>query len=158
MQAENRPQILIRKAISTDAQRIAVLCHLLGYPTSEQKVHERLKLLGNKQEHIVYVAYLLDEPVIGWIHVHVLQSVMLDSRAVILGLIVNPDYRGCGAGHLLIQHAQQWAKEQGCDTILVRSNIVRQQAHQFYEKVGYIPFKTQLVLHKDLNEISFANN
>jgi hypothetical protein len=36
--------------------------------------------------------------------------------------------------------------------ILVRSNVVRQQAHQFYEKVGYIPFKTQLVLHRDLNQ------
>ena len=92
-----------------------------------------------------------NEPVVGWVHIHVLQSVVLERPAVILGLIVNPDYRRCGAGRLLIQHAQQWAKEQGCETILVRSNVMRQQAHEFYEKVGYVLLKTQLVLSKDLN-------
>lgn len=142
---------LIREAHLTDTQRIAVLSHLLGYPTSEQKVRDRLKRLSESQEHIVYVAYLPNEPVVGWIHVHLLQLVMLEKRAVVLGLIVDPDYRRCGGGSLLIEHAEQWAKEQGCESILVRSNVMRQQAHQFYEKVGYVPLKTQLVLTKELN-------
>ncbi len=151
MQAENKPQILIRSARSGDAQWIAVLCNLLGYPTSEQEVQKRLELLGNDEEHVVYVAYLPDEPVIGWVHVHVLKSLVVSSVAILGGLIVNQNYRGRGVGRLLMQHAEQWAKEHNCDTIQVRSNIVRQEAHRFYEKVGYTPFKTQLALQKDLN-------
>lgn len=151
MPAENNAQILIRLAKSEDAQRIAVLCYLLGYSTSEEQVQKRLKLLSNNQEHIVYVAYLPDEPVIGWVHVYVIKSLVVGSAALIGGLIVNPEYRSRGAGRLLMQNAEQWAKEQGCETLQLRSNVVRQEAHHFYEQIGYTAFKTQLAFYKDLS-------
>jgi GNAT superfamily N-acetyltransferase len=152
MQTENTDQILIREANLTDAQRIAALCDLLGYPTSEEKVSDRLKSLASSQEHIVYVAYLPNEPILGWVHAHVLELVILEKLAVIFGLIVDPNYQRCGAGRLLMQCAEQWAKEQGCESILVRSNVMRQEAHEFYEKIGYVRLKTQLVLSKELNK------
>lgn len=151
---EDRTQVLIRSASSGDAERIAILCQLLGYPASLQSVQERLKLLEEKQERVLYIAHLPDEPVVGWIHVYVWESLLSGRRAEIDGLIVHADYRGRGVGHLLMRHAEQWAQQQGCGTILVRSNVVRQEAHHFYEKVGYIPLKTQLVLHKVLSDLS----
>ncbi len=151
MQEDNRPPVQIRSAKFEDAERIAMLCKLLDYPTSKQEVQKRLNLLAEEEEHIIYIAYLLDEPVIGWVHVHALKSLVVGYLAVIGGLIVHPNYRGRGVGRLLMQFAEQWAKAQGCDSILVRSNVVRQEAHRFYEKIGYTQLKRQLVLHKKVS-------
>lgn len=98
----------------------------------------------------MYVAYLPDESIIAWIHAYVSESLLTGRRAEIDGLIVNEPHRHCGAGRLLMQSAEEWAKEQGCDSVYVRSNIVRQDAHIFYQKIGYTSIKTQLVLQKFL--------
>jgi GNAT superfamily N-acetyltransferase len=148
---KNSPQMLIRSAELGDAESVTLLCKQLGYTTSEQQVQERLKLLTKDQEHVLYIAYLPNDLIVGLIHVYIWKSLLIGRRAEIDALIVHTDYRGRGVGHLLIQHAEQWAKEQGCDTIQVRSNTVRQQAHHFYEKLGYIPIKTHLMLDKALN-------
>ncbi len=77
--------------------------------------------------------------------------VLTDLPAEIGGLIVAQSDRGSGIGRRLMQYAQQWADEQGCRSVLVRSNIVRQEAHKFYEKIGYSNIKTSLVFHKILS-------
>lgn len=45
--------------------------------------------------------------------------------------------RRSGAGHRLMQAAEQWAREQGCWAIYLRSHVSRADAHQFYHKIGY---------------------
>lgn len=54
---------------------------------------------------------------------------MTDLQAAIGGLIVDGGVRGCGIGRRLIQYAEQWAVTQGCTSVLIRSNIIRQDAH-----------------------------
>lgn len=147
---QNKAQVLIRSARTEDFAPIALLCQQLGYSTSKQEVQERLKRLERDTEHVLYIAYLPDEPVIGWVHVYVSESLLVDRRAEIGGLIVNEHYRRYGVGRLLMQQAEQWAREQGCDALYVRSNVVRQEAHIFYQKIGYVSIKTQLVLRKAL--------
>ncbi len=152
---KDSPQILIRSVELGDVESVTLLCQQLGYTTSKQEIQERLKLLEEDQEHILYIAYLPNEIIVGLIHVYIWKSLLIGRRVEIDALIVHTDYRGRGVGYLLIQHAEQWAKEQDCDTIQVRSNTVRQQAHRFYEKLGYVPIKTQLMFDKALN--SFVN-
>lgn len=147
---ENRVQVQIRSATTEDSTSIALLCQELGYSTSEQDVQGRLRRFEQDAERVVYVAYLSNESIVGWVHVYVSESLLTGRRAEIDGLIVNELYRGCGAGRLLMQSAEQWAKQQGCDSVYVRSNIVRQDAHIFYKKIGYTSIKTQLVLQKFL--------
>lgn len=141
---------LIRSVQLEDAAQIAKLSDLLGYPQSVQTAQQRINRLKDNHEHEIYVAQVLDARVIGWIHSFISDSLVSGRQAIILGLIVDSDYRACGVGRLLIQSAEQWAQLQGCRRILVSSNVVRQPAHQFYQRVGYTPLKTQLVLHKDL--------
>ena len=150
LERENRVQVQIRSATTEDSTPIALLCQELGYSTSEQDVQERLRRFEQNAERVMYVAYLPNELIIGWVHVYISESLLTGRRAEIDGLIVNELYRGCGAGRLLTQSAEEWAKEQGCDSVYVRSNIVRQDAHIFYQKIGYTSIKTQLVLQKFL--------
>ena len=43
-----------------------------------------------------------------------------------------------------------WAREMGCRAVSLRSNVVRDGAHAFYEKAGYRRIKTQHVFQKEL--------
>lgn len=143
----NSNQIIIRFAEIGDSGRIALLCSQLGYPTSEAAVKKRLLQIQQNKSHAVYVAERSDARVVGWVHIYVCPTVMT-LQAVIGGLVVNGRDRGSGIGRYLIQYAEQWADAKGCTSVLVRSNIVRQAAHNFYERMGYSKLKTSQVFHK----------
>ena len=49
-----------------------------------------------------------------------------------------------------MQRAEEWAREKGCATVGVRSNVIRERAHAFYERIGYKHIKTQKSFHKEL--------
>jgi GNAT superfamily N-acetyltransferase len=145
------PIITIRIAQSSDAERIAELCHQLGYPTASEAVRQRSQTIQANPQHVFYVA-LVDEEVVGWVHGHLCDLVITPPQIIVLGLVVDEHHRGCGIGRLLLQHIEQWAEEKGCDTILVRSNIVRTEAHLFYQRIGYKTIKQSKVFAKYLNE------
>jgi GNAT superfamily N-acetyltransferase len=50
----------------------------------------------------------------------------------------------------LLQEAEKWAKRTGCQGMSVRSNVIRERAHQFYEKHGYEHYKTQKAFRKEV--------
>ena len=58
--------------------------------------------------------------------------------------------RSRGIGKVLLEAAQDWARRMGCIAIAVRSNIVRDRAHAFYESNGFELTKSQKVFSKIL--------
>jgi GNAT superfamily N-acetyltransferase len=143
-------QATIRLASPRDAKRIAVLCHQLGYPTTQEEAQRRLNQIQQEEHHAVYVAELSNGHVVGWVHVYVGQLLVKDRQAEIGGLVVDEGYRRCGIGQLLMQQAEQWARAKECWAVYLRSNIVRKGAHVFYERIGYSDVKTQLAFRKVL--------
>jgi len=143
-------QATIRLASPGDAKRIAVLCHQLGYPTTQEEVQRRLNQIQQEEGHAVYVAELSNGHVVGWIHVYVSQLVITDRQAEIGGLVVDEGYRHYGIGQLLMQQAEQWARAKRCWAVYLRSNLVRKGAHVFYERIGYSNVKTLLAFRKIL--------
>jgi GNAT superfamily N-acetyltransferase len=53
--------------------------------------------------------------------------------AEIGGLVVERRRRKKGIGKLLMTGAEEWAREQGCSVVRLRSSAVRTEAHRFYE-------------------------
>jgi GNAT superfamily N-acetyltransferase len=76
---------------------------------------------------------------------HLLES---DVRAEVNGLIVAAGQRGAGAGAKLLEAAEEWARRHGCRGMNVRSNVIRERAHGFYERSGYEHYKTQKAFRK----------
>lgn len=140
----------VRPAQTEDAERIALLCHQLGYPTSREEVAGRLKQILQKEGHALYVAELSGGHVVGWIHVYVRPLVVTELWAEIGGLVVEQGCRRYGIGRLLMLQAEGWARGQGCGAVLLRSNIIREGAHAFYEGIGYDNIKTSLTFLKTL--------
>jgi GNAT superfamily N-acetyltransferase len=98
----------------------------------------------------VFVAETQDAGVIGWIHVSKQPLLETDMRAEINGLVVAEGQRSRGAGAKLLAAAEDWARQRGCKGMSVRSNVIRERAHQFYERNDYEHYKTQKSFRKRL--------
>jgi len=145
-----RTSVRIRKARRSDAERIAQLSGELGYPATPAQIVTRLRQLKPASKHAVFVAECSDIGLVGWLHVSVSHLLESDVRAEVNGLIVAEGQRSVGAGAKLLEAAEEWARRHGCLGMNVRSNVVRERAHGFYERNGYEHYKTQKALRKAL--------
>jgi GNAT superfamily N-acetyltransferase len=146
----DRTTVRIRKARRSDAERIAQLCGELGYPATPAQIVTRLRQLKPASKHGVFVAESVDVAIgmVGWVHVSVSHLLESDVRAEVNGLIVAAGQRGAGAGAKLLKAAEEWARRHGCRGMNVRSNVIRERAHGFYERSGYEHYKTQKAFRK----------
>ena len=147
----DRYSIKIRNARRSDAERIAELSGELGYPASPAQIASRLRQLTPASKHAVFVAESTDTAdVVGWLHVSISHLLESDVRAEVNGLVVAEGQRSAGAGAKLLEAAEKWARKRGCRGMNVRSNVIRERAHKFYERRGYEHYKTQKAFRKGL--------
>ncbi len=142
--------LVVRPASPSDADRIAELSDNLGYPVSAAKIAGRIERYLERDRDIVLVAADPNGEVIGWIHGSELDLLETGRRGEILGLVVDVRFRGHGIGRMLVERVETWARNRGLPLLSVRSNIVREESHPFYERLGYAKAKTQHVYRKQL--------
>ena len=145
-----RGEVKIRRAKSADAPRIAVLSGELGYPATKAQIRQRMRGIAPASQHAVFVAESGKDGVIGWVHVSRQPLLEVEIRAEVNGLVVAEGQRSLGAGARLLAAAEDWARKHGCKGMSVRSNVIRERAHQFYERHGYEHYKTQKSFRKAL--------
>ena len=70
------------------------------------------------------------------------------TRSLIEGVRVHADERGSGLGTLLIEWAVETSRAEGCELVQLTSDATREDAHRFYERLGFVAshvgFKLQL--------------
>lgn len=141
--------IYIRHISVKDAVPVTALSLELGY---QMTVSETIANIASVDKSICDVAYvaLLDEVVVGWIHVF--YTIRLESGPFceIGGLVVSKNIQGKGIGKLLIEKARKWAAERNINKLRVRCNVVRAGAHEFYVKSGFTENKQQKVFECNL--------
>lgn len=138
----------IRTARPKDAAAIAVLATQLGYPTSPEQAEARLQDVLNRPEGAVLVAEGENEVPIGWIHIVGAHRIENDPFAEIVAMVVDESQRSQGIGAALVEAATGWAFGNGFKTVRVRSNVVRERTHAFYERLGFQRTKSQVVFVK----------
>lgn len=143
-------ELKIRRARSTDAPRLADLSGQLGYPATAAQLRERLPRISPASQNAVFVAESKEAGVVGWLHVTKQALLETEIRAEVNGLVVADGHRGLGAGARLIAAAEEWARKHGCKYMSVRSNVIRERAHKFYERNGFEHYKTQKSFRKPL--------
>jgi GNAT superfamily N-acetyltransferase len=141
----------VRYAVPADAHRLAELSDILGYPAPSDSIKTRLDRLLGRAEEVVLVAALPSGHVLGWIHGSEQELLESGCRCEILGLVVDPEYRGHGVGRRLVAAVEQWASRRGLEQMTVRSNVLRAESHPFYERLGYRRAKTQHAYRKRLS-------
>jgi GNAT superfamily N-acetyltransferase len=149
-QSEQNKELKVRRAKSADAPQIALLTGQLGYPATTAQIRERLREIQPVSQNAVFVAEAANYGVIGWLHVSKEPLLESEMRAEVNGLVVAEGQRSLGAGAQLLAAAEDWARKHGCKGMSVRSNVIRERAHQFYERHGYEHYKTQKSFRKPL--------
>jgi len=147
---EKSKELKIRRAKLTDASSLADLSGQLGYPATAAQIRRRLRGIRPASENAVYVAESPEAGVVGWVHVSKEPLLESDVRAEVNGLVVAEGQRSLGAGARLLAAAEDWARKHGCTGMNVRSNVIRERAHQFYLREGYEHYKTQKSFRKPL--------
>jgi GNAT superfamily N-acetyltransferase len=143
----------IRAAEPADAPALAVLATQLGYPSTPEQIAARLADVTPRPENAVLVAVAdaAEDAVVGWIHVAGHHGIETDPFAQILALVVDEHHRGGGTGAALVEAASAWAERSGFRTLRVRSNVVRERTHRFYERLGFARVKTQVAFARPID-------
>jgi len=141
----------IRRAVPDDAPRVAQLAADLGYTISSDSVGTAIDRLQSG-EGAIFVADA-SEHLTGWIHIYRSHVVQTEPFAEVGGLVVDPSNRGDGVGRRLLEAAERWASANDLAMVRVRSNIVRSNAHHFYERSGFDVEKTSYTFIKSLNDV-----
>jgi GNAT superfamily N-acetyltransferase len=135
---------LVRVARPADAAALAGLSTQLGYPSTEEQVQSRLRLLADPERTLFVVE---DEGVLaGFIDVHVQRTVEEEPYGEVGGLAIAAGHRAAGLGRTLLEAAAAWSRERGLAHLWIRANLARgAAAHGFYERVGCLTVKDQRV-------------
>lgn len=142
--------VTIRIADPDDAAAVGKLIAQLGYTDiTIEAARRRLIQLLHRPDHAVFTA-MSDAQVVGVIHICIIEALEHEPRAEIRALSVHEKHRGAGIGAQLVERAEQWARERRVQKVRVRSNIIRDRARNFYERLGYTVTKTQNVFDKTI--------
>ncbi len=137
----------IRNALPCDSAAVAAIsCDAMGYFCTEELVRSRIENINENRE-VVFVAES-DGEVMGFIHAEVYDLLYAERMVNILGLAVGSEFRRRGAGRMLMEAAENWAKEHGAEGIRLNSGGTRLEAHRFYRASGFSSEKQQLRFEK----------
>lgn len=141
-------QIKIRSASMDDAPVLSGLSGELGYSVSKADMRKRLENMLKSADHAIYVAVLLKEKTVGWIHVYESKRLESGSFAEIGGFVVSESFRRKGIGRSLLKTAEAWTIQNKLRKLRVRSHINRKDAKKFYSNMGFSISKQQTVFDK----------
>ncbi|MFJ8827990.1 GNAT family N-acetyltransferase [Streptomyces sp. NPDC102467] len=129
----------IRPAHRADASAVNELLDQLGYPQDGRAATaDRIQTWAGDPSSAAYVAEA-DGDLLGVIAVHVCPFFERDgSWGRIVALVVLGRARGRGVGSQLVAAAESFAATSGCVRMEVTSGDRRQDAHEFYQRCGYI--------------------
>lgn len=139
------PALEIRSARDSDVETLAPLFEQLGYPTDPPEIRARLEGLRDDSRVLVAVT---KRGLLGFVAVEISGDFIVGRRATILGLVVADGSRSEGIGAALLDAAETWAFRREAVLVSVRSNVIRDGAHRFYERQGYRRIKSQHVFEK----------
>jgi GNAT superfamily N-acetyltransferase len=138
---------MIRDATLADAAAIAPLIGQLGYPATVDEIETRLApLLTSGEPPLVWDEGGAALGVLVW---HVTPNLHRAGPAGrIVALVVSETARGRGLGRALLAETEARCRALGCVMMEVGSNMRRDEAHRFYEGLGYE--RTSYKFAKDL--------
>ena len=137
---------MFRGINTADLSEVAEICKdALGYDVNVENVKKQIeKLTNDKKQHII-IGYEDENTgkIIGFVHAQMYESFYSDLGLNILGLAVNPDFQGRGIGRKLMNKLEEYAVDNNISFIRLNSAMKREDAHNFYEHIGYTCDKVQ---------------
>jgi GNAT superfamily N-acetyltransferase len=127
--------LTIRDARADDGPAIAGLLGQLGYETDAAAVAPRLERLAIVGDRVVVA--VLDDDVVGLAHLHASPTIEHERPPARIGaLVVEDSQRGQGIGRALVEAMEAEARARHCAFLFLTTAAQREDAHEFYRRVG----------------------
>lgn len=129
--------LTIRYAQPGDAAVLAQLVCELGYETTKSEMQTRMERIATDERYRTFVA-VFDGNVCGMIGTLTCASYEHnDTSGRILALVTSRVARRRGIGRALIATAEKDFAQRGIRRVALDTRLTRQDAHKFYESLGY---------------------
>ena len=129
--------LTIRVAEMTDAASLAQLMCELGYETTKSEMQMRVERIGTDERYRTFVA-VCDGKVCGMIGTLTYPSIEHnDPSGRIVALVILRTMRRRGIGRALLATAEKDFAQRGIRRIALNTQLAREDAHKFYESLGY---------------------
>jgi len=141
--------MFIRRAETKDAAEISACLMALGYATSPEFVSQKLALLlGNPSDAVFVAQDPASSGLLGVASAHVFQLFHAPGQITRLtSLAVRADSNGKGVGRELVSAVETWSWTAGACRVEVTSGDHRQDAHSFYQAIGYALDERRFIKH-----------
>jgi GNAT superfamily N-acetyltransferase len=132
----------IRHATSDDLPRLLELYRLLDVGAEPElglaKARRVFDALASVQGHDIYVAES-EEGVVGTFALIFIDGLAHGARCfgLVEDVVVATDARGQGIGKAMMRFAMQRCAERRCYKLALSSHLRREEAHRFYEGLGF---------------------
>jgi ribosomal protein S18 acetylase RimI-like enzyme len=128
---------LLRPATAGDADQLARLFAILGYPCTAAEARGRVAKLENEADQRLLVAER-DGMLLGMLALDFMYYLPLGATSCrVVALAIAPEAQRQGIGRWLLREAEGLARQAGAARIELTSAGHRQEAHEFYRQCGY---------------------
>jgi GNAT superfamily N-acetyltransferase len=109
-----------------------------GKILSIEEAVEMYRKFSRYPDYNLYVAKIGDA-VVGTFELLVMDNLAHRGRpsAVIEDVVVDGPHRSKGIGRKMLEYAMKVCRERGCYKLALSSNVTRNRAHSFYERLGF---------------------
>jgi len=134
--------LLIRPATLADLPRVQFLCRQLDLPgepgLGAVEARVQFEALTAHERHRIYVAELQGEAV-GTFALNFVGGLAHSGRdsCIVEDVVVAPQSRRLGVGRRMMAFAMRECAMRRCYKLVLSSHIQRDDAHRFYESLGY---------------------
>lgn len=145
--------IRIREATEDDLPAILRIYSASGIFDEEsftlEEAREHLQVFKRYPSYRIFIA-LLDDAVVGTYELLIMDNLAKRGKksGIVEDVAVSPAHQGRGIGRAMMEHARAQCREAGCYKLMLSSNLKREEAHRFYDALGFerhgYSFLTQL--------------
>ena len=103
-----------------------------------EEAREHLQVFRRYPSYRIFVA-LIDDAVVGTYELLIMDNLAKRGRksGVVEDVAVDPAYQGRGIGRAMMEHAREQCRQAGCYKFVLSSNLRREDAHRFYDALGF---------------------
>jgi GNAT superfamily N-acetyltransferase len=138
------PAIENFKIVKAQESDISALTDLYSQLDSEDKlsIREAIQIFNKLKQYpdfSVYVARINDK-IVGAFELLIMDNFAHNGAksGIVEDLIVDKSMRSRGIGSTMMKYAIDLCRKNKCYKLVLSSNIKREKAHEFYEKLGFI--------------------
>lgn len=134
--------LAIRDAELRDFPQVRELYRLLDFYPEEEQPFDQLEQQFMRHKHYpdyrIFVAEM-DNTVVGTFALIIIESAAHGGKpfGIVEDVVVSNSWQGQGIGKKMMLFAMQFCQTKGCYKLALSSHLQRNEAHQFYESLGF---------------------